>query len=271
MNLSNAHNATRHAATLIGAADAVFVGAGAGMSADSGIAVYRGADGRYTSPKALAQASADAYHHDAAGAAEAYRTRYAEVLAATPHLGYDILEQWRRSKPYGAFVYTSNIDSMFSRAGFPDAAIYEVHGALRRSQCLFACNNPTPVFDTTPPDEGPATCPHCEGPARPNVMMFGDYQFHDGHRVTQWDAFAQWSDALPSGAQVVIVEIGAGVDVATVRGKCESLSTACGWPLVRINPVEHHLPVHCAPGSVAVTLGALEALARINEALCPSR
>jgi NAD-dependent SIR2 family protein deacetylase len=253
-----------HAASLIDHADALLIGAGAGMSADSGIAVYRGPDGRYSSPDVLAEANADFFTTDRGAAAQTYRRRYAEVNSATPHPGYEILHQWHQRSPYGAFVYTSNIDSLFIRSGFPEHTVYEVHGALRRSQCLTRCQGPaTPLFHTPDPQHAIATCPHCGEPARPNVLMFGDYAFHDAYRAQQWEHFAHWSDTIPDHARVVILEIGAGADIPTVRAKCESLSAGCNWPLVRINPHEGALPSHCAPDSTSIPLNALDALSRI--------
>lgn len=255
------------AASLVQHADALLVGAGAGMSADSGIAVYRGHNGRYSSPDVLKQANADTFSIAPREAAEATRQRYLDVLAAVPHEGYRILDTWRQHLPYGAFVYTSNIDSMFTRAAFPAENVYEVHGALSRSQCLNGCAG---VFATTPPADGPAVCQHCDRLARPNVMLFGDYAFNDHHREGQWEHFSHWSDALPEEANVVILEIGAGIDVATVRNKCESLSAGCGWPLIRINPHEPDLPAHAAPGSISLPMTALTALQQLaSHALTP--
>lgn len=255
------------ATRLIAGADALLIGAGAGMSADSGIPVYRGPHGRYTSPAVLAEANADTFTLDPLRAAEACRRRYADVLAATPHDGYDILNRWRVRLMHGAFVYTSNIDSMFTRIRFPESTVYEVHGALARSQCLAPCDGAVPIFPTPSPEQGVAMCPACGDVARPNTLMFGDYAFHDAYRERQWQNFARWSDALPDAARVVILEIGAGTDVATVRNKCESLSAGCGWPLIRINPHEPVVPEHCAPDSVAIPLSALDALRVLDRRL----
>lgn len=252
---------------LLRSADALLIGAGAGMSADSGIAVYRGPNGRYSSPQVLADANADAFAANPDDAAEAYRQRYADVLSAAPHEGYAVLNCWRQQLPHGAYVYTSNVDAMFLRSGFPEHTVYEVHGALAYSQCLTCADMPEPVFASPRPDEGVARCPTCGAPARPNILMFGDYQFHDSRRAQQWDAFAEWSDHLPDTARVVIIELGAGTDVATVRTKCESLSAGCGWPLVRINLHEPALANHCAPGSISLPLGALDALQRVDASL----
>lgn len=260
------HAALDAAVRLIAGADALLIGAGAGMSADSGIPVYRGPHGRYTDPTALSDANADTFAVDPEAAAEKQRCRYAQVLAATPHDGYDIVNRWRTRLAHGAFVYTSNVDSMFLRAGFPEVTLYEVHGALARSQCLTPCGTAS-VFPTPPPQQQSATCPACGAIARPNVLLFGDYAFHDGYREQQWEQFARWSDTLPEQARVVILELGAGTDVATVRNKCEALSAGCDWPLIRINPHESDLPDHCAPASLGLPLGALEALRRLDERL----
>lgn len=254
-------DALARAAALIGQADALIIGAGAGMSADSGIPVYRGPDGLYTQPQALVDANAAAFDDDPVRAAETTRQRYARLLGAQPHAGYANLNEWRQAKPYGAFVYTSNVDGMFARAGFPADTVYEVHGSHVRSQCLTGCGGRAPtVFDTPPPTTAVATCPGCGEVARPNVLMFGDYAFSDTHREQQWEAFGAWFDALPALANVVVLEIGAGDDVRTVRFKCESLAAAYEWPLIRINPNEPALPASVPNTSIALPLTSAEAL-----------
>lgn len=258
------------AATLIASADALIIGAGAGMSADSGISVYRGSDGRYTDPQALIDANATTFDTDPLAAAETTRRRYADLLTADPHAGYAILDRWRRTKAYGAFVFTSNVDDMFTRAGFPANALYEVHGSHARSQCLTGCGGRTPdVFDTPSPDTSVAVCPACGEVARPNTLMFGDYGFSDTYREQQWDAFGDWFDTLPTGVNLAILEVGAGNDVRTVRNKCEALAAAYEWPLIRVNPSEPDLPSILSETGVAVPVSGLDALRALDSLITP--
>ena len=66
---------------------------------------------------------------------------------------------------------------------------------------------------------------------------------------------------LAVGARAVIVELGAGRAVPTVRYQCESAARLLGAPLIRINPREPEGP----PGTLSFAEGALAALRRLDE------
>jgi hypothetical protein len=53
--------------------------------------------------------------------------------------------------------------------------------------------------------------------ARPNVLMFGDGEVNCGRIKEQQARFRAWADALPRGARLAVVEIGAGTAVPTIR------------------------------------------------------
>ena len=221
--------AEQQAADWIADADALVIGAGAGMSVASGLSVYYGSEGRY-SGETVAHASAEWFDTDPEAAiAHALSTRR-EIMAVEPHPGYSVLRGWAQQTQFGAAVLTSNVDGLFLRAGFNPDSVYETHGSHLRSQCLGECGEPSFVNAENAPQ-----CPSCAGPARPNVLMFGDFRFHDSHRSAQWDSLARWFDTVPEDSSVVVIEIGAGTTVPVVRRKCETYAHAYGWPLIRIN------------------------------------
>ena len=90
--------------------------------------------------------------------------------------------------PRGAYVFTSNVDGQFQRAGFPDERVVEVHGGIGTcSACrcagrlFFPPAAPVPDGDAVAVD--PETCraaeplPRivgCGALARPNILMFND-------------------------------------------------------------------------------------------------
>jgi NAD-dependent SIR2 family protein deacetylase len=55
--------------------------------------------------------------------------------ATAPHVGFRILHSWSESKSSGAFVFTSNVDGHFQRAGFDEKRVWEVHGSILFGQC----------------------------------------------------------------------------------------------------------------------------------------
>jgi NAD-dependent SIR2 family protein deacetylase len=104
--------------------------------------------------------------------------------------------------------------------------------------------------------DGRASLPVDErgSPARPNVLMFGDGGFQ-ADRIDEQDArYRRWLHALGKDTKLVVVEVGAGTAVPTVRMRCEELVKSHKGPatLVRINldqsfvPAANTVPAHCA-------------------------
>jgi hypothetical protein len=102
------------------------------------------------------------------------------------------------------------------------------------------------------------SCPSCGAIARPNILMFNDWDWHQDRSAGQYDKYLHWLD----GAQrrrIVAIELGAGLSIPTVRRECEKR----GQVLVRINPREADTP----EGATSLPMGALEALQAIDGAL----
>jgi NAD-dependent SIR2 family protein deacetylase len=266
--------AIERAAAAILEAQALLIGAGAGMSVDAGIPAYRlnpgdehGAAGaglgalnpglfRISPPLAWGRAGA----------------QLALFRRTAPHAGYAILKRWAE-RAATAFVLTSNVDGMFLRAGFPEERLVEGHGSLHHLQCTAPCGERVWSADDWRPDLDERTgvarpplprCPDCGGVARPNVLMFGDSRFNVGRSEAQARRFESWLAEL-AGRRLTVVECGAGTAVPTIRKKCERLAAATGGTLIRINPTEHE----AGADAIRIPLGALEALQRIDGCCAP--
>jgi len=104
--------------------------------------------------------------------------------------------------------------------------------------------------------------------ARPNVLMFGDGGF-DPERIDQQERrYTQWLDDLDkSKDKLVVVEVGAGTAVPTIRMACESLlSPRRGCKrvcLVRINLDQNLVPEHLNAIGIGGH-GALEAIRKLD-------
>ena len=183
-----------------------------------------------------------------------------------PHAGFAILRQWGELRPH--FVYTSNVDGQFRKAGFD--RICEVHGSISHFQCTRPCSNalweappePIDVDETTfrAGDELPR-CPHCGALARPNILMFTDGAWVPNRSGQQETALFRWLKEIDL-RQAVVVEMGAGSAIPTVRRFSEHLQTR-GATLVRLNPRESHGP----DGTISISLGAREGLERVDATL----
>ncbi len=104
-------------------------------------------------------------------------------------------------------------------------------------------------------------CPRCGGVARPNILMFGDMGWLPDRTQAQRRRFQAWEAAAPD--PLVVVELGAGTAIPSIRFAAESLGRRPGALVVRINPRE---PEIGAP-HLSLPLGALAGLRGIEAAL----
>lgn len=261
------------AAALLAAADGLIIATGAGMGVDSGLPDFRGNAGFWRAYPGLAQARTafeeiacpDAFRRHPRQAWGFYGHRLNLYRRTLPHAGFAILLEIAARLPQGCFVFTSNVDGQFQRAGFSEDGVCEVHGSLHHVQCMEDCGQPILTAEGFVPDVDESACllisplPRCAGCGgllRPNVLMFGDGEWLGQRTAAQRRRLEAW---LRGVRRPVIVEIGAGSHVPTVRWFSETL----GEPLVRINPAEPEMPGK----GVSLPMGGLEALNGIHMAL----
>ncbi|HJV74788.1 MAG TPA: Sir2 family NAD-dependent protein deacetylase [Noviherbaspirillum sp.] len=262
------------AAELISQADSLLITAGAGIGIDSGLPDFRGDRGFWKAYPALGElgmrffevANPKAFTSMPAVAWGFYGHRLNLYRDTVPHAGFTKLLKVADQMPYGAFVFTSNVDGHFQKAGFPADHVTECHGSIHHLQCLNACGHPNwPADDFYPVvdekncrllSEFPV-CPSCGGLARPNIMMFGDYDWDATRTDQQQRRLDAW---IARSQRVVVMEIGAGTAIPTVRRFGEELEC----PLIRINPTESKVGL---PRDIGIPLGALDAITKIVDAL----
>jgi len=268
------------AAEAIAQADALVVAAGAGMGVDSGLPDFRGTEGFWKAYPALGRERVDFYaiacpesfRTDARRAWGFYGHRLQLYRATRPHAGFDLLRRWGQGMAHGLSVFTSNVDGQFQAAGFAPDSVHECHGAIGRLQCLQPCSGALWSADGFVPevDAGrclllnvPPRCPHCGGLARPNILMFNDSGWIETRTQAQAERQARW---LAGARRPVVVELGAGLAIPSVRRFSERLVRQHGARLVRINPRACAVPT---PHDVGLAAGALQALLALEKALRP--
>ncbi len=263
------------AAEAIAGADALLITAGSGMGVDSGLPDFRGTEGFWRAYPPFARmglrfdemANPVHFARDPGLAWGFYGHRLGLYRTTRPHRGFELLLRWVARMRSGAFVFTSNVDGQFQRAGFAPERIVECHGSLFHLQCAAPCSDEIwsvgdlevavdeDTFRARPPLP---TCLACGATARPNVLMFGDWLWVPHRTSAQEERFRSWLGRL-AGA-LVVIEIGAGTAVPTVRLTSEHVAREQGGRLVRINPREAQVPER----GLAIELGALEALEAID-------
>jgi NAD-dependent SIR2 family protein deacetylase len=257
-------------------ATGILITAGAGMGVDSGLPDFRGNTGFWKAYPALAAAGIEftriaspaAFYENPAQAWGFYGHRLALYRDTQPHEGFALLKALADSKPQGAFVMTSNVDEQFQKAGFDAARVYECHGSIHTLQCMGTCCAATWRAHSVKPVVDVATglmssplprCQHCGGLARPNVLMFDD---RDWLEHTASAARRRMDEWLATVERPVVIELGAGTHIATIRRASEQVARQRRCPLIRINPRDSETAALDGSGVPAynVPLGALAGL-----------
>jgi len=262
------------AATLIATADGLIIGAGAGMGVDSGLPDFRGEHGFWNAYPALGRArlhftdiaNPQAFVKDPHLAWGFYGHRLNLYRATTPNPAFSILKAIADTLPFGAFVYTSNVDGQFQKAGFDPERVWECHGSIHHLQCLeVCCPEIWPAGDFVPVIDAEncrlqsdlPRCPRCGGLARPNILMFDDMLWVWERSEERKRNYLAWRETVQ---RPVVVEIGAGTKIPSVRMFSENTKAS----LIRINPADADL---CGAEGVAISLGGAAAMQGIADCL----
>lgn len=272
----------KRAAEVLGGADAVLITAGAGMGVDSGLPDFRGREGFWKAYPLIAKlgksfvemANPEWFYTNPKLAWAFYGHRLNLYRRTMPHRGFKQLLEIAQSKPGGYFVFTSNVDGQFQKAGYAEDRIEECHGSIHHFQCLGPCGDD--IWDAGGIEvtvdeerfEAKEPLPHCiqcEELARPNILMFGDWCWKGVRSQWQGERLAQWLKAIvEKQMRLAVVEVGAGTAVATVRWQSEQVIRRTGGILIRINPRDCLIP---SGPHVALPLGAAEGLGAIHAML----
>lgn len=248
-------------------ADGLLITAGAGMGVDSGLPDFRGKNGFWRAYPALQGtgigfqdiACPVTFRRNPELAWGFYGHRLNLYRATAPHDGFRILLDMAKRYAQGAFVFTSNVDGHFQLAGFAEHRVCERHGSIHHLQCIDDCSSRIwSVADWSPEIDDIAChlvsplpqCPDCGAVARPAILMFDDAEWNTARCEVQLRRFAVW---LESVQRPLVIEVGAGIDIATVR-RC---SEQHGWRVIRINPDR---PQITSGKGVGLRMGGLDAL-----------
>ncbi len=187
----------------------------------------------------------------------------------TPHRGFGLLRSWIKDFDLDHFVVTSNVDGQFQVAKYDQRRIYEVHGSINYLQCTEPCGKKVwknqidiTVDQKTMTATNLPECRYCGQVARPNILMFGDFTWVPERYSDQEDRFQAYL-AKNKQSQKLVIEIGAGSAVPTIRYLSEQLGWETNTRVIRINPRE---PFIGSP-HISLPLGCVEALNSIDQQL----
>jgi NAD-dependent SIR2 family protein deacetylase len=277
--------------------DAWIITAGAGMGVDSGLPDFRGTNGLWKNKDlsmTYEEMSDDKwFREDPVFACGVNYTQLEMYRETPPHKGFNILKQWVDvlDKPY--YVFTSNIDCQFEKAGFAHDKVVTCHGDVHHLQCcLRSCraeNCKDDVWsadcilsglkkevdpgslkfnDSKRLDDSCFRCPRCSGLARPNIWFCADRNHVPWEdEIERRDNFNTFMYKISEeGKRLVVIECGGGMAIPTVRCEGEDKVDEAGEGslLVRINPSDCKVPQE---RGVGLPFGAQKGLELINTAV----
>jgi NAD-dependent deacetylase len=146
---------------------------GAGISAESGLATFRGPDGLWEGHRVEDVATPEAFRRDPALVQAFYDARRERLKSVEPNAAHRALARLDSEWPGELLIVTQNVDDLHERAGA--RRLLHMHGELGSAWCL-ACDARTPwtgALGSGPP------CPACgeAGRLRPDIVWFGEMPY----------------------------------------------------------------------------------------------
>ncbi|MCF6201014.1 MAG: NAD-dependent deacetylase [Hydrogenimonas sp.] len=256
-------------------ADALLITAGAGMGVDSGLPDFRGNEGfwrAYPVAKRLGLSFVELanprwFDEDPSLAWAFYGHRLHLYRETEPHKGFKMLLDCAKGKDEW-FVFTSNVDGQFQKAGFDEDRVYECHGSIHHLQCTVCSSgiwSAEGVEISIDMESFKALkwpkCKECGSTARPNILMFGDWGWDSARSDDQEERFDDFLQrCIVKKLKLVVVEIGAGTAVPTVRITGEKIASIYGAKLIRINPRDFYIDSNIGWG---FSFGAVDGIRKL--------
>lgn len=146
---------------------------GAGMSAESGVPTFRGADGLWEGHRIEEVASPEGFAHDPELVHHFYNLRRAALSTVEPNAGHLALARLEREWQGRFLLITQNVDDLHERAG--SERLIHMHGELLKARCE-CCGA---VLSWSKELSSATRCRACGeiGGMRPHIVWFGEMPF----------------------------------------------------------------------------------------------
>jgi NAD-dependent deacetylase len=146
---------------------------GAGISAESGLATFRGPDGLWEGHRVEDICTPQALARDPGLVQKFYDDRRAALAGVAPNPAHAALARLDREWTGDLLIVTQNVDDLHERASA--RRMIHMHGELKSAYCR-ACDGRARWEGTLL--DGPA-CPACgaEGALRPDIVFFGEMPY----------------------------------------------------------------------------------------------
>src|SRR5262249_19549974 len=201
------------AAGFLRAAERIAVLTGAGVSAESGLATFRGAGGLWEGHRVEEVATPFAFQRDPALVWRFYNMRRANLLTVQPNPGHRaVADLEERLGPDRFTLITQNVDGLHRAAG--SRRVLELHGNLHRVRCTH-CN----LREDRPGETLPELprCPACDHLLRPDIVWFHQMLPEDVWLEAE-AAVSQSQCSIVAGTSAVVYPAAGLIDVAREAG-----------------------------------------------------
>ncbi len=155
----------------LSADDRLFVLTGAGVSAESGLATFRGSGGLWDGYRVEQVATPEAWETDPLLVWRFYSMRRRDASVAQPNAAHSALAQLEQRMGDRFYLCTQNVDDLHERAG--SRRIHHMHGSLFQSRCV-RCDEPFADRNLYESAETMPRCLECGAPVRPHIVWFGE-------------------------------------------------------------------------------------------------
>ena len=150
---------------------------GAGVSAESGVPVFRGPDGLWEGHRVEDVATPQAFARDPLLVQRFYDARRAALARVEPNAAHRALArldaEWAGVPGRDVLLVTQNVDDLHERAG--SKRLLHMHGELKRALCTGCGAAPEWTSDLS----GDPPCPRCgAAKLRPDIVWFGEMPYH---------------------------------------------------------------------------------------------
>lgn len=218
---------------------------GAGMSAESGIATFRDADGLWNKYRVEDVATPEAFAANPELVLDFYNYRRRELIATQPNAGHIGLAEME--KDFEVQIITQNIDNLHERAG--STSVLHLHGELMKA-CSSRDPNKTYPLPADNPDIRLGDLAPDGSQLRPFVVWFGE-------AVPMIEPAIQWVSASD-----ILVVIGTSLNVYPAAGLLNYARS--GQPIYLIDPKAVNTHRH---DIYHIQKGASEGVAELRELL----
>lgn len=145
---------------------------GAGVSAESGVATFRGPGGLWEGHRVEDVCTPEALAHDPELVHRFYDARRAKLATVEPNAAHAALARLDAQWPGELLLVTQNVDDLHERAG--SKRLIHMHGELSSALCA-ECDARKPWTDSLPPR---THCLVCGAPSlRPDIVFFGEMPY----------------------------------------------------------------------------------------------